>query len=110
MLWRKLWENEDKYDGHGLGNKRLYWSGIRAETRKMCSRRPECRGERISSSWEYQVQRPQGRRVLGQNLPFETVPGSTLLWPREQATLFLSSFAKGVWYTGWNMAAASGDL
>lgn len=39
--------------------------------------RTGCMGQSPAGSWEHQAQRPQGRRDLGQNLPFENAPGST---------------------------------
>lgn len=68
-----------------------WWAGVGAETRGMCRMRPGCMGERTAGSWEHQVQRLQGRRVLGQNLPFESVLGSIhCCWKRESKLYSLS--------------------
>lgn len=66
-------------------------------------------GERISDS-EKLMSRPQGRRVLGQNLPFGYLPHSHLDAGAEPASTSVSHLeGEGVWCSGHRTSAVLRD-
>lgn len=80
----------------GFEKRPPWWVGIWAETWGIYRRKIWMYGGEDFGQWETQVSRPQGRRVLGQNLPFGYLPYShPWRWCTACKHLCFSSWGRG---------------